>query len=222
MSFVVVIPSARAENLIPCVRALREREHGAEIIVIDDGARETAESQIHDVRWIPGIKPFVFARNVNLGIAAAQDKTVILLNDDALLLTPYGFSHMEECARAEQIGILSAAVVGVVGNPNQHPRPRVGSRKETRTLAFICVAIPSTTIQRLGLLDERFTGYGCEDTDYCERAKKAGLTMGVYDSCVVEHSTVLRPTFRGGDKVAFQKMDAKAKRIFSEKWGWRP
>ena len=39
------------------------------------------------------MKPFVFARNVNLGIEAAGDADVILMNDDATQLrTPYGFT----------------------------------------------------------------------------------------------------------------------------------
>lgn len=38
-------------------------------------------------------------------------------------------------------------------------------------------------------------GYGGEDRDYCYRARKAGLNVGVYDGCVVDHEK-LQSTFR--------------------------
>ena len=90
MSFSVVIPSARAQNLIPCVRAILDREPDLppdRIIVVDDGARADAEAHLPPVRWVTGIKPFVFARNANLGIRTAATD-VILLNDDTRPVTP--------------------------------------------------------------------------------------------------------------------------------------
>ena len=53
----------------------------------------------------------------------------------------------------------------------QFPAPR----DEPRTVAFVCVLIPRRTIERIGLLDERFCFYGFDDNDYCRRARIAGL-----------------------------------------------
>src|ERR1035441_10671726 len=85
--FSIVIPSRKAENLVPCVQAVLKCEPDLDpsrIIVIDDGARPDAEGALPGVTWIAGVKPFIFARNVNLGIVSV-DHDVILLNDDALL-----------------------------------------------------------------------------------------------------------------------------------------
>ena len=210
MSYSVVILSANPTNLVACVRSVLDHEPALppdHIIVVDDGARPEAEPHLPAVTWISGEKPFIFARNANLGIraAVAAGHDVILLNDDARLETPSGFSGLVAQARGhEDIGILSAGIRGMVGNPRQLAVPlptdvaagtAVPVRIEPVTLAFIAVCIPRRTLETLGELDERFGGYGFDDNDYCARAHQAGLELGVWDGCVVEHGT-LPPTFR--------------------------
>jgi len=196
----VVILSARAENLVPCVRALLHHEpdlHPADIIVVDDGARQDAEHLLPLVTWVSGVKPFVFARNANIGIRSAADANVFLLNDDAQLVTPRGISRMATLmAERTEIGVCSAAVQGVVNNPRQLPAGTDSIRLETNPLAFVAVFIPRHVYERLGPLDERFVGYGWEDNDYCARARTAGLACAVADACVVDHSGTLPSTFR--------------------------
>src|SRR5262249_24095186 len=149
--------------LVPCVQALRAAEPALppeRIVVVDDGARKAAEAQLPGLRWVPGAKPFVFARNANLGIRAAGTD-VILLNDDARLITPRGFTLMaEQLQRRPEIGICSAAVRGVVGNIRQRPAGQREIRIEPQHLAFVCVYIPRQVYECVGALDERFAGYG--------------------------------------------------------------
>lgn len=218
MSFSVVILSKLASNLVPCVRAVQQHEPdlaGARIIVVDDGARADAEEQLPGIWWTEGIKPFVFARNANLGIRIAAPDDVILLNDDALLETPGGFSGL--CRTGEEhpeYGLISAAT-NVAGNPDQYLKH--SGLRETTTLAFVCVLIPRRTIERIGLLDERYVlGYGCEDLDYCEACKRAGLKIGVFDGCYVDHAC-LQSTFRGSpyNSLPFHRNFA----LYKEKWG---
>lgn len=196
----VVILSARAENLVPCVKALLQHETALRpehIIVVDDGARREAERLLPSVTWVAGEKPFVFARNANIGIRAAASADVLLLNDDARLTTPGGITRMAALMAARtDLGLCSAAVQGVVGNPRQLPAGTGGIRLELETLAFVAVFIPREVYRRLGPLDERFVGYGWEDNDYCARARAAGLGCGVADVCVVDHSGELPSSFR--------------------------
>ncbi|MCI0422717.1 MAG: glycosyltransferase, partial [Acidobacteria bacterium] len=61
--FHVVILSACASNLVACVRSILNSELGLppdRIIVVDDGARSEAEHQLTGIRWVAGVKPFVF------------------------------------------------------------------------------------------------------------------------------------------------------------------
>jgi GT2 family glycosyltransferase len=218
MNYSVIIPSARPANLISCVRALRANEPDLppeRILVVDDGARAEAEGHLPGVRWVDGVKPFVFARNVNRGLQHV-DTDVILLNDDAYLATRNGLSQLVATARQrDKIGICSAGIRGIVGNANQHTRGSASWRAEFNALAFVCVYIAREVIAKIGPLDEQFVGYGFEDNDYCRRALAAGFHLAVWDGCVVEHKDAsstyrARSDFRG-------LLDANRK-LFERKW----
>jgi GT2 family glycosyltransferase len=210
-NFSVVILSANPENVVACIHAIVENEPDLpreRIIVVDDGAFPLSKPFV-GIRWITGKKPFIFARNANLGIKAANSD-VILLNDDARLMTKHGFTELAKRKR----GIVSAAISGMVGNKNQIGK-NGGLRPEPKMLCFICVLIPQAVQEKLGPLDERFTGYGFDDDDYSKRALDAGIPLFVYDGCVVEHGT-LKPTFRSRKNWA-QDMEHNQK-LYAEKW----
>jgi len=189
VTFCVLIPSRDAANLIGCVASLRANEpqlSPERIIVIDDGARPEAEARLPGVTWVKGVKPYVFARNVNLGLAAAGPQDAIVLNDDARLCTLRGLTQLQAGA---PVGIVSAGIRGYISNPRQRARGRPGFTPEDKVLVFVCVLLPRVLIDSLGLLDERFVDYGFEDNDYCRRARAAGFPLLVFDRCVVEHGT---------------------------------
>ncbi len=209
-----VIPSKRARNLVACVRALRLAESDLRIIVVDDGARsELARTglSIDDVDWVGGIRPFVFARNVNLGIAAADTDDVLLMNDDA----EWAHGRPSDLARVAREGgwwLLAPGVVGHVGEGQQRWRQR-HDPAEVEKVCFVSVLIPRTTIKWVGTLDERFTAYGYEDDDYCRRVRLAGGRCGVWDGCAVLHGR-LPSTYR---RTTTELL--RGKRIYEEKWG---
>ena len=190
MALSVIIPSRRASNLLACIAAIRMHDpYCGRIIVVDDGAREQIERRGLNlgVEWVEaGERPFVFARAVNRGIAAAGEDDVVLMNDDAELLTSRGLTKLAERGRSEDWSVLAAAVRGDVGNRMQ----AWGGRRfpvALEQVCFICVWISRDTINRVGLLDERFVAYGFDDDDYCLRARLAGGRVGVWDGCVVAH-----------------------------------
>ena len=214
--FSVIIPSKTDRNLRACVSAVRAAGETSRIIVVDDFDGPVGLPRNYEpVDWQKGIKPFVFSRNVNIGIQAANGDDVILLNDDALLKTPHGFTAMERIAAAHpEYGVI-ASVCHNVGNRRQWPQ-KVGLREEPRMVCFVCVYIPRRTIETVGLLDERFVGYGCDDDDYCLRVTRAGLKIGIFDGCYVDHAS-LNSAFRGR---ALSAGNYRANlKIFTEKWG---
>ncbi len=214
--FHVIIPSARAHNLEGCIASILQHEPGLSperIIVVDDGARADYGRALPQPVWVEGRKPFVFSRNVNLGIRAAGTD-VIVMNDDARLRTPGGFSFLSGfVGPRSDIGVCSAAVDGYVGNPAQKPQG-LGFRTDARVVAFVCVYVPKLVFQVVGPLDERFTAYGGDDLDYCDRVRKAGLLLGVHDGCVVDHEEKLS-TYRSRPD-AFELFQ-KGARIYEEK-----
>lgn len=179
----IIIPSRSIDNLHPCVAAVRKHEPDVRIIVVDDGLPDRSEV---DAITIDGRKPFNFAANCNIGIRAAGEDDVILLNDDALLESPDGLSLLQ-CAAQEnpEYGIIGA-VTNLTGQHLQHrdvreaadwartraAKQRVGDvwswppekysllpsdgLREASHIAFVCVLIPRRTIETVGLLDERY------------------------------------------------------------------
>lgn len=215
--FHIVIPSARGSNLKGCLQSILTNEPGfplKRIIVVDDGARAECDGLFGGITWITGIKPFVFARNVNLGIRAAG-ADVLLLNDDARLKTPGGFTLLSQFMSSRpDVGICSSAIEGYVGNPSQEAAGD-GFRTEDRVVAFISIYIPRMVYEIVGPLDERFTAYGGDDMDYCKRILQAGLLLGIHGGCVVTHEENLSTYRSKPDKFSlFQD----GLRIYEDKW----
>lgn len=232
MTPVVIIPSKTISNIVPCVNAVRAHEPEADFIVVDDGIDWDAAPHcvLGRAHIVHGEKPFVYAKNINIGIAYARwfnmdEHGFVLLNDDALLESPGGFSLLAREAEAHpEYGIIGVTT-NLTGQPLQRRRqhmsgmplqwPVVGLR-EVDHIAFVGVYIPRRTLETVGLLDERFVTYGWDDRDYCHRVKLASLKVGVHDGCYVDHGS-LRSSFRGDPKTSADIEPGRA--IFREKWG---
>ena len=228
MNYSVIIPSRSAANLVPCVRAIREAGETCRVIVVDDGVNWAGINPLAipldiylqnlsalRITRVFGVRPFCFARNVNLGIAAAGDDDVIIMNDDALLDTPNGFGALSKAMPGYGLG---AAITNNAGNLNQVRLPQVPGRRhdEPRMVCFIAVYSPRHIINSVGLLDEQFIGYGMDDDDYSLRVRNAGYKIGIFDGCYVDHAS-LKSEYRGGP-VTGGDFRPNLRR-FIEKWG---
>lgn len=223
MSYSIVILSKIPLNASRCVMAIYQNEPELprrNIIVVDDGARAEAEPNCPNITWVSGEKPFIFARNANIGIRHAFDvqgsDTVILLNDDAMLKTKRGFTSLVDAQkRNPQYGLLASSCNNV-GNESQQPQGSNAVRHESRMLCFVCVAISREAWEKAGPLDEIFTGYGFDDDAYSFCVRRAGFKLGVWDGCFVDHAT-LPSTFRGVEypTEAFEYN----RQLFNQKYG---
>lgn len=212
----IVIPSKTFYNLACCAQSIRFAGETYRIIVVDDGVEwpfDEPPAALGNFEGIMGKSPFVFSRNVNIGIEHAGTDDVIIMNDDALLKTPGGFTALQRTAY-ELGGMVSAACTNV-GNPNQFPQPGGKLRMEHRMVCFVCVCIPRFVIDKVGLLDETFGRGGFEDDDFCLRARRAGFPIGVFDGCVIDHGSLVS-TFRGPGGPGYTPDGAE---IFRRKWG---
>lgn len=226
MTWSVVIPSGNAENLCVCVAHILAAHPGMQperIVVVDDGARSSISGSAlpSGVIWLAGTRPFVFARNVNLGIAACPDGHVVVIGDDGSLETRGGFDLLEEeLERNVELGVVSAAIRGSVGNERQKHTPTAGLVAEPEMLAFVCVMIRRETLVRVGLLDESFTGYGFDDVDYCWRVRANGWALGTSNRCVVRHDRSAPSVYRERqERTEFEALVARNRALFLRKWG---
>lgn len=220
----IVVPSANADNLVESIGALLRAHPGLDssrVVVVDDGARTRAEARLPKVMWVAGHKPFVFSKNVNAGILAFQDwDHIVIMGDDVQFLTLGGLDLMLNLMEEKpKVGILSASVRGIVGNPMQaHHSSNPAFRYETKVLCFICVMVRREAWEAIGPLDESFSGYGYDDNDYSLRCLDAGFDLGIDNRCVVAHDT-LQSTYRS--RPDFNEIFEINRRLFFEKWKGR-
>lgn len=221
MKLAVIIPSANAQNLDRCLAAVREAEPNIPVTVVSDSLDLHALAAIHypAVDVAAGIKPFIFARNINIGLKAAsvlhEPEGFILLNDDALVKTPGGLTALGREADARTGYGIIAAVTNSAGNPNQYSTGS-GFRDEPKMVCFVCVLITAACLERVGALDETFTAYGWEDNDFCRRARAEGFRIGISEQCFVDHLS-LKSTFRGDPRNGGDITAGAA--IYRAKWG---
>ncbi|MEA4912302.1 MAG: glycosyltransferase [Oscillospiraceae bacterium] len=86
---------------------------------------------------------------------------------------------------------------------------------DTDMVVFFAVLLARGTVERLGLLDERFAPGCYEDDDYCMRAKEAGMRVVIDRGCYVHHlGSASFSSVEGG----FDSLLAKNAKKFEEKW----
>ena len=225
--FKVVIPSQNPSNLRACITALLKAEPQLtreRIIVVDDGNLIANESTMElPVTFVLGAKPFIFARNVNIGLRAANADCIIL-NDDATLQTPNGFTQMVQQSKLHPYyGIISAAHIqsvnkAMVKQTDHTLREYPDEGYWACLLGYVCVLIPKHVQDLVGELDERFDGYGREDVDYTRRCRLAGLRIAVYDGAVIQH-LILPSTYRDiQPNINYLAMADHNDKLYDKKW----
>ena len=180
MSAVIVTLSKFPDVFEGLSESVELHEPGRKVVVFSGDAHDHLERAAVGWEQVCGVEPFVFARNANLGIRAAAPSDVLLINDDCRLTGPL-VAELERLSRENpEFGLIAPQVRGGVGNRFQREQWRPSDLTvSTERLAFVCVFIPRSTLDLVGLLDERFVHYGLDDDDYCLRARRVGLKIEV-------------------------------------------
>lgn len=184
-----------AETLIESIRKTHANQ--PRIIVVGDNHSEKFGP---NVVTIESKQPFCFARNANLGIAAAGRRDVILMNDDTQVLQKDALHILAStAAKFPRIGILSPLIDGGVGNPYQTEKmwrqefPDVigiqGESADSMPVCFVCVWLSRRLLDKVGKLDEAMIHYGFDDNDYCIRSRKAGFETAITKLANVQHGS---------------------------------
>jgi hypothetical protein len=216
----VVVLSCYPDIFNPLRDQLDKFEPAARKVLVTSG-----ENGLVAPGWtvVTGAKPFVFGRNANMGIRECGGDDVFLMNDDTRIRGPVLSVLKETAYKQTDVGILVPQVVGGCGNPTQSAKTHLtedlvfpGER-----LAFIAVYFKRSTLDKVGLFDERFSGYGCEDTDYCHRASLANLKQAVTPRVVILHgqgmpasSSFLRQMTSADQTASMLAM----RKVYDEKW----
>jgi len=155
-----------------------------------------------DFRWqtLQGADPFSFARNVNLGFKAALTDDVLLCGDDVRIYTAHFVEVLQKVAYDDPTVGISTPQLG------QSP--------------FVCGYIKRSVWDAVGPLDERFDGYGFDDSDWCRRMELLGYHTQTTDLVGAEHgggTSYYRREHLGGPCVETE--NARVRDRYHEKWG---
>ena len=173
--------------------------------------------------------PFIFARAINLGVAALDPRAdLLLVNDDTEFMSQNPITALETLLAspaAQGYGIISPRIVGGAGNPDLKLDVPAGEIHESQhAINFIAVLIPRAVWDIIGPMDERYTAYGGDDLDASRRAVNAGYKLGVTGSAVMRHIGDGRREAHGtfgrlySDEELKEKLEAGF-RQFYDKWG---
>jgi GT2 family glycosyltransferase len=219
----LIIPSNNPILARICLQSIEENDPGflASIIIVTSDAEEFAPvlDEFPDVTLLALTdEPFNFAAWNNAALRhAPDDDSYLLLNDDTELLTRGGLTMLEKLVEnPASPHIISAAIRGTGGVIDQRQATMNSVRLMAGHVAFTAVAIRREAFDRLGLLDERFVGYGYEDNDFCQRALAEGMSIATFDGCVIAHRKPHSTFGRRGD---FRDLWLLNETLYFEKWG---
>lgn len=170
-----------------------------------------------------------FTRAANQGIAAC-DTDVVLMNNDTAVLHDDWLTKLQATAYAdEDIGIVGCRIADRDGNvvhcggevdaAGRGQNIRCGPGEcvgvtDRDYATFACVYIKRSTVEKIGLLDEGYFAY-YEDTDYCFRAKAAGLRVVVDGGVVVLHD---ENSSSRANNVDLDAIVTRSHQRFASKW----
>jgi len=187
-----------------CICSLREKTNykNYKVYLVDDsGKGEIGEKIKKKFSWVDvtiNKKNLGFSKSNNIGIKKALKKYnpdyVLLLNDDTEVVQKDWLKKMVEVGESdEKIGILGCKIIYPDGSLQwffknskinfMKKNKFIKDTKETSTIKEIkdvigaCFMISKKVINKVGLLDEKFSPFYGEDTDFCCRTSKKGFKL---------------------------------------------
>jgi hypothetical protein len=154
-----------------------------------------------DPAWtlLHGPEPFVYSRSVNFGWDAAKDSDVLLCGDDIRFESTF-VNELRDVAYSDpKVGVATVQLWG------QSP--------------FVCGYFKRSVLDAVGPMDERFTGYGKEDCDFCRRMEALGYITLPTETVKARHgggTSFLRRAKELG--TSMEELCNVNNRLFEEKW----
>lgn len=209
------------------------------VIVVDNGSTDgTLEflRTLKNIQLIENKQNLGYSRAVNIGINAANSEAdIILLNNDVELIEPDWLPRFKTVAEMHaNLGIIGVKILREDGTL-QHcgaylpvdtcwgqqvaaAEVDIGQYSgvyECESVVFACVYIKREVFNKIGLLSEDYFAY-FEDTDFCHRAKKAGILTGVCGDIKIKHAESSTTKENG---VSHISLFQKSQKTFISKWG---
>jgi O-antigen biosynthesis protein len=211
------------------------KEGSYEIIIVDnhstDGTVEWLKQQ-NNIKVIFNNENLGFPKGCNQGIEIATGENILLLNNDTIVTKSWLDNLLTCLYSSDDIGAVgpvtnSAAYYSTipvnytsidemhefaasynVSDPNKW--------EERLKLIGFCMLIKREAVDKVGLLDERFTPGNFEDDDYSVRLRKAGYRLMLCKDTFIHHYGSVSWK---KDVNAFGRLLSENEKKFKEKWG---
>jgi hypothetical protein len=240
---IVVLCWNRWDLTSRCLESIRRHTDLAEVevIAVDNGSSDETPDALRELPWVRTIRSETnsgFVRGNNLGLAAADPKSdVLLLNNDTEVLESAWLERMQETAHsAPDVGIVGCRLRtpwGALANAGTFILPdtcwgqgtgtfemdvaQFTSDREVQGIMFACAYLRREAIEAVGPLSEEYNSY-FEDTDYCLRAREAGFRTVCCGSVTVLHHHHGSTEGEGDLRVQFfEKSRAKFRHLWQAK-----
>lgn len=233
----IIIPTFNGRELLKdCIYSIkRHTNEPYEIIVVDNGSSDGTV----DICRQEGITFISLANNIgfpaacNKGLKIATGDTLLLLNND-VIVTRNWLQNMLNCLNSEtKIGIVGPLTNYASGKQqidmpytsleemsNQLNEPDASKWLQVDRIVGLCFLFKRELMDRIGLLDERYSPGHFEDDDYCYRARNTGYTFRIAgDVFVFHHGSA---SFAKQDMSQVKHLIDTNKQKFMDKWGVDP
>ena len=207
---IIIVTHNSAAQIGACLRALQQQRYEAEyeIVVVDNASRDESRAILAGfpaARLVAEAENWGFAGGVNRGVAAAHGRIIALLNPDAEP-APDWLAQLAVALDDPHTGVVGSKVLGhdrriqSLGSELQLPvllsEYRCAGQPDTDQAEAIAdvwavhgaaMAFARPVWEALGGLDEGFFPAYWEESDFCERARRAGYRVVVAPQAVVLH-----------------------------------
>lgn len=236
LTSIIILTYNKLEYTQTCLESIRKFTDNNlyEIIVVDnnstDGTVEWLKKQ-KDLKVILNKENLGFPKGCNQGISIANGENVLLLNND-VIVTPNWLDNLDKALwSSEEIG-----AVGAVSNscsyyqqidvPYKDINDMIEFAKEynksneniwhyrTKLIGF-CMLIKKHVLEKVGLLDERFTPGNFEDDDLSFRIIKEGYKLLLCKDTFIHHFGSV--SFKEKNNEYSKLLQTNIKK-FKEKW----
>lgn len=195
-----------------CICSLLDTDQSRsfEIIVADDGSNDATAQLITSiggaVRYIRQPRNYGFLKNCNEAAKQAAGRTIVLLNNDTLVMPRWLDKLLKPFDDFPNIGLVGSKLINWDGTlqeaggifwrdgsawnfgRNQNPRaPEFSYLKDVDYCSGAAIAIPADLWRSVGGFDEAFSPAYCEDSDLAFRIRDGGLRVVLAPEAEVVH-----------------------------------
>ncbi len=203
---IIIVNWNGKEHLEKCLNTIFEKTQypDYEVIIVDngsiDGSLEFIKNNYQSITLIENPKNLGFSRANNQGIRAASGEFIFLLNNDTEVREGWLSNAIKVAQSNPKIGIVGCKLIfpdgriqhtgGYVTDAGigKHYVDDVDGEREVEYVTGAAILIKKELIDKIGLLDEKFSPIYFEETDLCFRARAAGFKVVYTPNSLIIHS----------------------------------